>query len=351
MDVLVALGTISAYVYSLHIVIKALTSKEFEGQDFFKTSAMLISFILLGKYLEVVAMGRTSDALAKLTDLAPETACLLILETDGNVVSRMEINTQLIQRNDIIKIFPGTKVFVDGVVAMGPNFKKLSVDHIVSAYVNTNSRLILLDYDGTMMSESSVDKTPSNEAITMSNALCSDPKNVVFVSSGRGKDSLNKWFSTYEKLGISGEHGSLNRGTKDFPWEFCPLMMESSWKKMAKLVMELYTETTDGSSIEPKEAVLEGDLTNEPAVVKTGQHQVGGKPQGVSKGLVVENLISTMRSKGKTLEKHLFVKPNSLIQSYCWFVRMRGEREERWGCLEKHCEEILQQEKEDVTWE
>ncbi|XP_057962075.1 probable alpha,alpha-trehalose-phosphate synthase [UDP-forming] 11 [Malania oleifera] len=342
MDVLGALGTNSAYVYSLHIVIKALTSEEFEGQDFFETSAMLISFILLGKYLEVVAMGRTSNALGKLTDLAPETACLLILDTDGNVVSEMEINTQLIQRNDIIKIFPGTKVPVDRVVAMGPNFRKFSIDHIVSAYVNTNSRLILLDYDGTMMSESSVDKTPNNEATTVSNALCSDPKNVVFVSSGRGKDSLNKWFSTYEKLGISGEHGSFNKWTKDFPWEFCPLMMEFDWKKMAEPMMELYTETTDGSSIEQKEGALEGDLTNEPVVVKTGQHLVGVKPQGVSKGLVVENLISTMRSREKTLEKHLFAKPNSLIQSYCWFVRVRGEREDRWRCSEKHRQEILQ---------
>ncbi|XP_057967645.1 probable alpha,alpha-trehalose-phosphate synthase [UDP-forming] 11 [Malania oleifera] len=208
------------------------------------------------------------------------------------------------------------------VVALGPNFRKLSIDHIVSAYVNTNSRLILLDYDGTMMPESSVDKTPSNEVITVLNALCSDPKNVVFVVSGRGKDSLSRWFSTCEKLGISGEHGYFNRWTKDSPWESCPLVMDFDWKKIAEPVMELYTETTDGSSIEQKESALvwhhqeadpdfgsrqakelldhlESVLANEPVVVKRGQHIVEVKPQGVSKGLVVENLISTMRSRGK----------------------------------------------------
>ncbi|KAI3994826.1 hypothetical protein MKX01_037377 [Papaver californicum] len=71
MDVLVALGTNAAYFYSLYILIKASSSNSFEGQDFFETSVMLITFILLGKYLEVVAKGKTSDALVKLIDLAP----------------------------------------------------------------------------------------------------------------------------------------------------------------------------------------------------------------------------------------------------------------------------------------
>lgn len=119
MDVLVALGTNAAYFYSMYIVIKALTSDKFEGQDFFETSAMLISFILLGKYLEVLAKGKTSDALSKLTDLAPDTAHLLTLDNDGNVVSEEEISTQLLQKNDIIKIVPGAKVPVDGIVIDG----------------------------------------------------------------------------------------------------------------------------------------------------------------------------------------------------------------------------------------
>jgi Cu+-exporting ATPase len=89
MDVLVALGTNAAYFYSIYTVIKALTSDRFEGQDFFETSAMLIPFILLGKYLEVVAKGKTSDAIAKLINLPPDTAYLLILDTAGNVTSEM----------------------------------------------------------------------------------------------------------------------------------------------------------------------------------------------------------------------------------------------------------------------
>lgn len=119
MDVLVALGTNAAYFYSVYIVMKAMTSDSFEGQDFFETSAMLISFILLGKYLEAVAKGKTSAALEKLTDLAPDTAFVLSLDGDGNVISEMEISTQLIQRNDVIRIVPGAKVPADGIVIRG----------------------------------------------------------------------------------------------------------------------------------------------------------------------------------------------------------------------------------------
>ncbi|KAH9301793.1 hypothetical protein KI387_013376, partial [Taxus chinensis] len=119
MDVLVALGTNAAYFYSVYTLLKSLTSDSFKGQDFFETSALLISFILLGKYLEVLAKGKTSDAIAKLMDLSPATATLLTLDDDENVGSEMEISSQLIQRNDIIRVVPGAKVPTDGIVIRG----------------------------------------------------------------------------------------------------------------------------------------------------------------------------------------------------------------------------------------
>ncbi|KAK9220995.1 hypothetical protein WN944_009419 [Citrus x changshan-huyou] len=156
MDVLVALGTNAAYFYSVYIAVKALTSNTFEGQDFFETSAMLISFILLGKYLEVVAKGKTSDALAKLTDLAPDTAHLLTLDGEGNVISEMDISTQLMQKNDIIKILPGEKVPVDGVVTDGQSYVNESMitgeakpiakgpgDKVIGGTMNENGCLLV----------------------------------------------------------------------------------------------------------------------------------------------------------------------------------------------------------------
>ncbi|XP_010914078.1 probable alpha,alpha-trehalose-phosphate synthase [UDP-forming] 9 [Elaeis guineensis] len=208
------------------------------------------------------------------------------------------------------------------VVALGPNFRRISVEHIVPAYRRTNSRLILLDYDGTMMPQSSIDKTPSSEVTSILNSLCSDPKNVVFVVSGRGKDELSKWFAPCEKLGISAEHGYFTRWSRDAPWESCMLTADFDWKRIAEPVMRLYMEATDGSSIEQKESALvwhhqeadpdfgscqakelldhlENVLANEPVVVKRGQHIVEVNPQGISKGIVVENLMETMLSRGK----------------------------------------------------
>ncbi|MQL94330.1 hypothetical protein Taro_027001 [Colocasia esculenta] len=119
MDVLIALGTNAAYFYSVYSVIRAATSHDFKATDFFETSSMLISFILLGKYLEVLAKGKTSEAIAKLMDLAPDTAILLTYDQEGNVIDEREIDSRLIQRNDVIKIVPGGKVASDGFVIWG----------------------------------------------------------------------------------------------------------------------------------------------------------------------------------------------------------------------------------------
>ena len=78
MDVLVSLGTNVSYGYSVlsilhhHISSHHVTGK-YEATDFFETSAMLITFILLGKYLEASAKGRTSRAIAALLTLTPPT--------------------------------------------------------------------------------------------------------------------------------------------------------------------------------------------------------------------------------------------------------------------------------------
>jgi trehalose 6-phosphate synthase/phosphatase len=97
------------------------------------------------------------------------------------------------------------------VVALGPSFRKLSIEHVVQAYRRSCNRLILLDYDGTMMPEGSIHKAPSEDVLSVLNRLCEDPKNVVFVVSGRGKDELSQWLAPCKRLGISAEHGFFTR--------------------------------------------------------------------------------------------------------------------------------------------
>ncbi|XP_068669780.1 alpha,alpha-trehalose-phosphate synthase [UDP-forming] 5-like [Aristolochia californica] len=207
------------------------------------------------------------------------------------------------------------------VIALDPSFRKLSVEHIVSAYKRTKNRAILLDYDGTIMPQTSINKTPNPEDISILNSLCDDPKNVVFLVSGRDKNTLSEWFSSCEKLGIAAEHGYFMRLKHDTEWEICFPTADFYWKQIAEPVMKLYAETTDGSTIETKESALvwhyqyadpdfgscqakelldhlESVLVNEPVSVKSGQHIVEVKPQGVNKGLVAERLLWTMQKKG-----------------------------------------------------
>jgi trehalose 6-phosphate synthase/phosphatase len=61
------------------------------------------------------------------------------------------------------------------------------------------------------MPQELINKAPSQELIHILNELCSDPKNTVFLVSGRGKDELAKWFAPCERLGISAEHGYFTR--------------------------------------------------------------------------------------------------------------------------------------------
>ncbi|PSR96691.1 Alpha,alpha-trehalose-phosphate synthase [Actinidia chinensis var. chinensis] len=208
------------------------------------------------------------------------------------------------------------------VLSLPPNFKKLSTGHIVSAYKKTKRRAVFLDYDGTLVPQSSFDESRGREVNSVLNNLCSDPKNTVFIVSGRGKNSLGELFVECENVGIAAEHGYFIRWNGISNWETSPLPMDFSWKRIAEPIMRLYTESTDGSFIEAKESALvwnhhnadpsfgpcqakelldhlENVLANHPVTVKRGHQIVEVKPQGLSKGLVAEKVLSTMIATGK----------------------------------------------------
>ncbi len=110
MDVLVALGTSAAYFYSL----LAYSGLLGPGHDvFFETSAMLIAFIRLGKYLEARARGKAGEALKKLLRLQADKASLLTDEGE------METPVSLIRVGDVVVVRPGETIPVDGEVVDG----------------------------------------------------------------------------------------------------------------------------------------------------------------------------------------------------------------------------------------
>ena len=97
------------------------------------------------------------------------------------------------------------------VIALSPGFRRLSLELFASSYKKAIKRVIFLDYDGTLVPQSSLNKAPSAELISILNNLCNDTKNIVFVVSGRGRNSLCEWFDSCENLGIAAEHGYFIR--------------------------------------------------------------------------------------------------------------------------------------------
>ena len=108
MDSLVALGVGTASVYSAAVGFGFIA-----GSVYFETAALLLTFILLGKYLESAAKGKTSEAIKKLMGLQPKTARLVRDDKE------MEIPIDQVVAGDIVLVRPGERIPVDGTVTEG----------------------------------------------------------------------------------------------------------------------------------------------------------------------------------------------------------------------------------------
>ena len=113
MDVLVALGTSAAYFYSLYESFKTIGNPAYEPHLYFETSAVLITLILFGKYLEARAKNQTTNALSSLLNLQAKEARVI---RDGE---EMMISVEDVVVEDRLVVKPGEKIPVDGRVVKG----------------------------------------------------------------------------------------------------------------------------------------------------------------------------------------------------------------------------------------
>ena len=149
MDSLIAMGTTAAVLYSLYSTFR-ITVGEFRAVDelYFETAGVIITLILLGKTLESVSKGRTSESIKKLMGLAPKTAKII----RGGVEIEMPIGE--VEAGDIVMVRPGEKIPVDGEVISGATsvdesmltgeslpVEKHPGDAVVGASINKNGSI------------------------------------------------------------------------------------------------------------------------------------------------------------------------------------------------------------------
>ncbi|WP_078083820.1 heavy metal translocating P-type ATPase [Microbulbifer mangrovi] len=149
MDTLIALGTAAAWLYSMMVVLAPGLLPEAARHVYFEASAMIIGLINLGQALEVRARGKTSAAVEKLLELQDTSALVL---RDGEEV---DIPLEEVQPGDRMRVRPGEKVPVDGVVRVGSSLvdesmltgepvpvKKVEGDSVSAGTLNKNGTLI-----------------------------------------------------------------------------------------------------------------------------------------------------------------------------------------------------------------
>ncbi len=142
MDTLVVVGTSSAYFYSVYTMF-------FGGQMYFDTAVVIITLILLGKYLESRAKEHTSDAIKKLIGLSPKTARVL---KNGEEV---DVSIEHLEVGDLVRVRPAEKIATDGIVFSGESYvdesmitgeadpvKKEKGERVIGATINGSGTFI-----------------------------------------------------------------------------------------------------------------------------------------------------------------------------------------------------------------
>jgi trehalose 6-phosphate synthase/phosphatase len=125
------------------------------------------------------------------------------------------------------------------------------IKDITSKYEASESRLFLLDYDGTLVpfSKHPADATPDKNLVSLLTTLSSDPRNSLTIISGRDSDSLQHWFGDLP-VNLVSEHGAGIR-LKNQAWQHDP-DIDQGWKSFIYPMLELFQRRSPGSFIEDK---------------------------------------------------------------------------------------------------
>ncbi|KAI0754189.1 trehalose 6-phosphate phosphatase [Daedaleopsis nitida] len=184
-------------------------------------------------------------------------------------------------------------------------------------YMKAKKRLFLFDYDGTLAPIVKLPSAavPSKETLQALETLTADPRNVVYIISGRDGEFLEQHLGHIKNLGMSAEHGGFIREPGQSTWSNFTEALDMSWMQEVLEIFKYYTERTTGSHIEVKKSsitwhyrsadpewglfqchqcqdLLENNLARKrPIEVLVGKKNLEVRPLAVNKGEIVKRIL------------------------------------------------------------
>jgi trehalose 6-phosphate synthase/phosphatase len=136
--------------------------------------------------------------------------------------------------------------------------KRLRPGAIRDAYLQAERRLLVLDYDGTLVpfAKRPQQAVPPQALLDLLTALASDPKNRVAVISGRAAENLDRWFGEIPPLCLVAEHGAGLKRPSSSTWESLRPQAPTGWKPTVMPILEHFVDRTPGSFVEEKKYAL-----------------------------------------------------------------------------------------------
>jgi trehalose 6-phosphate synthase/phosphatase len=132
--------------------------------------------------------------------------------------------------------------------------KRLRSAEIRQAYIQARRRLLILDYDGTLVPFANYPEqaAPPPVLIRLLTALVTDSNNCVALVSGRQMENLDRWFGAIEGMWLVAEHGAELKPPGSNSWEPLRAQAPTEWKSTVMPILEHYVDRTPGSFIEEK---------------------------------------------------------------------------------------------------
>lgn len=187
---------------------------------------------------------------------------------------------------------------------------------LLKNYKESERRLFLFDYDGTLspIVKDPAAAIPTSRLNSILDALASDPKNQIWIISGRDQVFLDKWLGS-KHVGLSAEHGCFMRDVGSKDWVNLASHFDMSWQSEVENVFKYYTERTPGANIEIKKVALtwhyrradpelgvfqaekcmkeleETIATKYDVEVMAGKANIEVRPKFVNKGEIVKRLV------------------------------------------------------------